>query len=58
MYLCDVRQGKHCTYLTNPSSADGWYSGFLSSDGKHPTLLGYEAFAFQVLNDIPELMQY
>lgn len=26
--------------------------------GKHPTLLGYEALAFQVLNDIPELMQY
>ena len=43
---------------TNPSSADGWYSGFLSSDGLHPTLLGYEALAFQVLNDIPELMQY
>ena len=43
---------------TNPASPDGWYSGYLSSDGKHPTQLGYKSLAMQVLQDLPEIMQY
>jgi hypothetical protein len=34
-----------------------WYSGYLSSDGVHPTQAGAEALATQVLIDFPELMQ-
>jgi hypothetical protein len=43
---------------SNPSSADGWYNGYLSSDGKHPTSLGFKSLAMQVLQDLPEIMQY
>lgn len=43
---------------SNPSASDGWYSGYLSSDGKHPTSLGYKSLAMQVLQDLPEIMQY
>lgn len=42
----------------NESEADGWYDGFLSSDLKHPTELGAQAMAYQVLSDFPEIMQY
>jgi len=35
-----------------------WYSGYLSLDGVHPTDLGADALAGQVLVDFPELMQY
>lgn len=43
---------------SNPSSPDGWYTGFLASDGKHPTQLGHKALAMQVLQDLPEIMEY
>lgn len=43
---------------SNPSSPDGWYSGYLAADGKHPTALGYKSLAMQVVIDIPEIMQY
>lgn len=42
----------------NPSDPDGWYSGYLATDGKHPTALGHKSLAMQVLADIPEFMQY
>ena len=35
-----------------------WYQGYLSSDEVHPTDLGAQALATQVLIDFPELMQY
>jgi hypothetical protein len=35
-----------------------WYEGFLHSDGVHPTELGAQALAMQVLIDFPEIMQY
>ena len=35
-----------------------WYDGFLSSDNKHPTVLGAKALAMQFLRDFPEIMQY
>ena len=35
-----------------------WYEGFLHSDGVHPTELGAQALAMQVLTDFPEIMQY
>ena len=37
---------------------DFWYSGFMGSDGIHPTQLGASAMAMQFLRDIPEIMQY
>lgn len=43
---------------SDPSNANGWYEGFLSDDGKHPTELGARALAMRVLVDIPEIMQY
>ena len=35
-----------------------WHSGFLDSDGIHPTALGAQALALQVIIDFPEIMQY
>ncbi|MDO6801262.1 SGNH/GDSL hydrolase family protein [Wenyingzhuangia sp. 1_MG-2023] len=40
------------------SSTGVWYEGYLSDDGVHPTSLGAQALATQVLIDFPELMQY
>lgn len=42
----------------NPSASDGWYTGYLQSDGVHPTALGSKAIASQFFIDIPEAMQY
>lgn len=42
----------------NADIPDGWYQGFLSDDGKHPTEIGAKAIAMQVLTDFPEIMQY
>ena len=49
--------------LTDPSKTwssgtDTWYSGFMSSDGKHPTEQGALAIALQACYDFPEMMQY
>lgn len=35
-----------------------WYAGMLDADGVHPTALGAQALATQVLIDFPEIMQY
>lgn len=35
-----------------------WYEGYLSADGIHPTDLGAQALANQILIDFPEIMQY
>lgn len=35
-----------------------WYSGYLSSDGVHPTVLGAQAIALQWTVDFPELYIY
>lgn len=35
-----------------------WYEGYLDSDKVHPTSMGAQAQAMQVLVDFPELMQY
>jgi hypothetical protein len=40
------------------TSTGSWYEGMLSSDGVHPTELGAQALAMQVLTDFPEIMQY
>ena len=41
------------------ANAEGvWYDGYLDSDKVHPTSLGAQAQAMQVLVDFPELMQY
>lgn len=40
------------------NSVGGWYPGYLSTDGVHPTEIGAQALAMQVLQDFPELMQY
>ena len=46
-------------YAAVGADSDGnWYEGYLSSDGVHPTALGAQALAMQVLIDFPELMQY
>jgi len=46
-------------YKAVGTDSDGvWYSGYLSVDGVHPTTLGAESLATQVLTDFPELMQY
>ena len=39
----------------NPSDPNGWYEGYLSSDGKHPSDKGARALAYQVILDIPEI---
>ena len=41
----------------NKDDENGWYDGYLSSDGKHPTILGARALAYQVVLDIPEITQ-
>lgn len=43
---------------SNPSSTDGWYSGYLQNDGKHPTADGAKAIAMQLLADVPEIMEF
>ena len=35
-----------------------WHEGMLDSDGVHPTKLGAQALAMQVLTEFPEIMQY
>ena len=35
-----------------------WYTGFLSDDNVHPSILGAKAIAMRYLADVPELMQY
>ena len=40
------------------NSSGEWYSGMLAKDNVHPTALGAEALAAQVLVDFPEIMQY
>ena len=46
-------------YKAVGASSDGtWYEGYLYSDNVHPTELGAQALASQVLIDFPELMQY
>lgn len=41
------------------AQTDGtWYSGYLCSDNVHPSSLGAQALATQVIVDFPELMQY
>ena len=35
-----------------------WYPGYLYSDNVHPTELGAQVMATQVLTDFPELLQY
>ena len=40
------------------TSTGSWHEGMLSSDGVHPTELGAQALAMQVLTDFPEIMQY
>ena len=39
-------------------ASGNWYSGLLYTDEVHPTTLGAQALASQVLVDFPELMQY
>jgi anaerobic ribonucleoside-triphosphate reductase len=39
-------------------SSGNWYSGMLAGDQVHPTALGAEALAAQVLVDFPEIMQF
>ncbi len=46
-------------YKAMGANAEGvWYDGYLDSDKVHPTSLGAQAQAMQVLVDFPELMQY
>lgn len=46
-------------YKAMGANAEGvWYDGYLDSDKVHPTSLGAQAQAMQVLIDFPELMQY
>lgn len=40
------------------TSAGQWHAGFLDPDNVHPTALGAQALATQVLVDFPEIMQY
>lgn len=40
------------------NSSGEWYDGMLASDGVHPTSIGAQTLATQVLIDFPELMQY
>jgi len=43
---------------TYEEGVDNWYDGYLSSDNVHPSPLGAQALATQVLIDFPELMQF
>lgn len=46
-------------YKAVGANANGeWYDGYLYSDNVHPTSMGAQALASQVLVDFPELMQY
>lgn len=46
-------------YAAVGADSDGnWHNGYLSSDGVHPTAMGAQALAMQVLIDFPEIMQY
>lgn len=40
------------------NSSGQWYAGYLDSDGVHPSPLGSQAIATQILADFPEMMQY
>ena len=40
------------------NSSGQWYAGYLDSDGVHPSPLGSQAIATQILADFPEIMQY
>lgn len=40
------------------NSSGEWYEGYLYTDNVHPTELGAQVLAMQVLMDFPELMQY
>lgn len=42
----------------NATSAGVWYTGYLSSDNVHPTVLGAKAMATRTLVDCPAIMQY
>ena len=38
--------------------AGTWYSGYLDTDGVHPTMLGAKAIAARIVADAPEIMQF
>lgn len=42
---------------TYTSGSSNWYDGMLSTDNVHPTALGAQALASQLLQDLPEIMQ-
>lgn len=42
----------------NATSAGVWYTGYLSSDNVHPTVLGAKAMAARTLVDCPAIMQF
>ena len=42
---------------TYTSGVNNWYDGMLSSDNVHPTSIGAQALAAQVMVDFPEIMQ-
>ena len=42
---------------TYTSGSSNWYDGMLSTDNVHPTTLGAQALASQLLQDLPEIMQ-
>lgn len=43
---------------TYTSGSSNWYDGMLSTDNVHPTALGAQALASQLLQDLPEIMQF
>lgn len=42
---------------TYTSGSSNWYDAMLSTDNVHPTTLGAQALASQLLQDLPEIMQ-
>lgn len=42
---------------TYTSGSSNWYDGMLSTDNVHPTAVGAQALASQLLQDLPEIMQ-
>ena len=49
-------------YIDFPSavgadSSGDWYTGLLANDGIHPSWRGAQALAYQVLTDLPEIME-
>lgn len=54
-YVDLVEAVQESTYVYD---TDFWYPGFMGSDGIHPTPLGANAMAMQILKDLPEIMQY